>query len=310
MGDLQLDTELIHLPDGWIGRVLTRCQGVASHHAEPLELPDVNQWRGWLGELIANPAGMPGYAALKYSKTGEVFRARLPVGDKAIDVICKQSRLRGLRRRIAGMLRPSRARRNFDRALSLLRADINTARPLALIERRLRRGETWLISEYLPDLIDLDHVTLRRLPGVDPNQARGIKDGIVNALIDVLDGLERHGLTHRDLKASNILMRHWDGDGGQASAWLVDLDGLRGGGRRATGRRRQQLARLAASLRGYDSVTRADHCRFLKGYLSRQAVGADAWKQHFRRLAHQAADYAVRAQRRKTHKLDGYTGSG
>jgi hypothetical protein len=115
-------------------------------------------------------------------------------------------------------------------------------------------------------------------------------------------------LTHRDFKASNILLDKWDGVGGQANVWLVDLDGL---GRRkfAYGVRRwESVVRLAASLLGYTAVTRSDYCRFLQAYLARMGSPRTDWKLHFRKLSRQARDYVQRAGRRKAHKLDGYQG--
>jgi hypothetical protein len=68
------------------------------------------------------------------------------------------------------------------------------------------------------------------------------------------------------------------------------------------------LVRLAASLLDYISLTRSDYCRFLQTYLARAGLPRETWKEHYRSLAAQATDYVGRAQKRKTHKLDGYTG--
>ena len=306
MTKVQVKIAPVKLEGGWHGRVLTQCQNGNMHGTEAPQLPNTAAWRAWLHQLITDRAAIPGHAVLKYSKTGEVLRGRLITGTGAIEVICKQSRPLGVRRQLREMLRASRARRNFQRALTLLNAGINTARPLALLEHGFPRREAWLVSEYIPDLVDLDHVALRRMAEVPPERMCAVKRGIISAVVDLLDRLEKHKLSHRDLKASNILLRHWDSDSGQASAWLVDYDGLGGGGGQLA-RRRQQLVRLAASLRTYESITRTDFVRFLRQH-PLQTGQASGWKETFRKLAQQVAIVGSRARRPRSHKIDGYSG--
>jgi len=306
MAKVQIKIASVKLEGGWHGRVLTQYQDGNVGGREAPQLPDIATWRAWLHHLITDRAAIPGHAVLKYSKTGEVLRGRMITDTGVIEVICKQSRSLGLRRRLTGLFGFSRAWLNFQRALVLLKADINTARPLAVLERGSFNREAWLISEYIPDLVDLDHVALRRLAEVPPKRRYAVKRTILSAVVDLLDRLEKHNLSHRDLKASNIMLRNWDGNGGEASAWLVDYDGLGGGGEQLA-RRRQQLVRLAASLRTYESITRTDYARFLKQcpLQTDQAIG---WRKSFRELAHQAAVVDARARRPRSHKVDGYSG--
>ncbi len=337
MGDLRLDVQTITLPDGWSGRVVTRIRAAEygkNDLCRPLyaaprglksaarPLPTVQQWETLLHQLTTDPTGLPGHTLLKYSRNGEVFRAKLAADDGAIDVICKQSRVRAFYQRLGSAFVGSREHRNFDRALTLLEAGINTAVPLAVIQRRRPRREAWLVTEFVPDLVDLDQVVLRLLPRLKCRRARRAKDTIIEAIADLLGRMERCGLTHRDLKASNILLNHWDGAAGPAAVWLVDLDGLgrrrflqradvvnhRGRPRGLKPAARQPAARLAASLLSYTTVTRSDYCRFLQAYLVRTGSPPEAWKKHFRRLSRQASDYVRRARLRKAHKLDGYAG--
>ncbi|MGB2986263.1 MAG: lipopolysaccharide kinase InaA family protein [Phycisphaerae bacterium] len=302
------DTEPIDLAGGWSGLVLTRCQLAAPESETRRSLPAVAPWKTWLHQLVSDPSALSGYAMLKYSKDGVVFRARMTIGDGSLDLICRQSRGHGLRRRLATLFRPSRERRNFHRALALLEADINTALPLALIERRRPRREAWLVTEFVPDLVDLDQVVLQLLPRLEPRRARKVKNAILEATVDLVMRMQQSHLTHRDLKASNILLKHWDGRGGPVSLWVVDLDGLRHRRFISAARRWQPVMRLAASLLSYSAVTRSDYGRFLHAYLPRTGAPRETWRRHFRELAQQANDYARRARRRKNHKLDGYNG--
>ena len=141
MPRLLFETQPIDLAGGWSGLVLTRCQLEALENTTRRRLPAVASLRPWLTQLTSDPAALPGHAMLKYSRDGEVFRAGLAISDGWLDLICRQSRGHGLRRRLATLFRSSRERRSFHGALALLEAGINTAVPLALIERRRPRRE-------------------------------------------------------------------------------------------------------------------------------------------------------------------------
>ena len=233
-----------------------------------MNLPGKAQWQPVLAQLVSNRESLPNYTVLKYSRTGEVFRAQLAVGDRPLDVIGKQSRVYRRGWRMVLPFAQTREARNFDRALTLLRAGINTALPLAVLERRSPKREAWLITEFVPGLVDLDQVALGRLPQSEVARLRKIKNALIDAVVDLLEALERAGLVHRDFKASNILLKDWDSRSGPPSVWLVDLDGLQHVARWNTAKRWQPVVRLAASLLGYTSVTRTDYGRFLRAYLN------------------------------------------
>ena len=302
----RFDIKTIRLPDRWSGLVLTGCPDATSTESSGRNLPTLAQWRPLLSQLVADPASLPGCEVLKFSKNGQVLRAQFVTHDLSLNVICRQARARGLRRRVATLIRGPRERRNFNRALMLLEAGINTALPLAVIQRRVPRREAWLLTEFVENLTDLDQMALQHLPRMEAKRRRKTKDAIVTTLLDLLTRMERRNLSHRDLKASNILLVNWDKGDGPASAWVVDLDGFGHAGSTRPGVQRRPLIRLAASLLGYRSITRSDYARFLRSYLEQRGAPREAWKQHFLELAEQAEDYVVRAERRKTHKLDGY----
>ena len=176
------------------------------------------------------------------------------------------------------------------------------------MKRRSPHREAWFIAQFVPDLVDLDQVVLRLLPQLGRGRERTVKAAIVAAIVGLLERMERGKLVHRDLKASNILLENFDGVGGPPTVWLVDLEGLHRRRVISASRRWHPIMRLAASLLAYTSVTRTDYCRFLRAYLTRRDKPEATWKRHFRQLAAQADDYVRRARRRKTHKLDGYTG--
>jgi len=273
----------------------------------PARLPSADNWRAWLAQLVADSAALPGYATLKYSKSGEVFRARIGgENEKPLEVVCRFSRSGGVGDSILN--RASRGRRNFRRAVQLLHAGIDTAIPLARMERIARPRSSWLVTEFVGDVVDLDQIVLTLLSHLDRNAVRKVKATLTGALVELFARLDGARLYHRDLKASNILFTHWNGREGPARTMLVDLDGLHHR-RWWNGRRRwQPLIRLAASLRDYPALSRTDFVRFLHQHLSRVGTPTADWKACFRRFAREAAGYAQRSQRRKSHKLDGFTG--
>jgi hypothetical protein len=318
--------ESIRLPGGWTGRVVTRWGPPLAQDLVAAGLPTGEQWRAYLGRLVVDPAALPGYETLKYSKDGRVFRARLDLGGDAsgtdsttagLDIIAKQSRPRHLGRRVAAALGRTRERRNFERGLSLLRAGIKTAPPLALIERKRPRREAWLVTTYLPHIVDLAQIVLGILPSMPGRLAHRVKCELTTAIVDTLVMLAQNGLTHRDFKASNILVQGMPTDtdsadaaeaGLNVSVWLVDLDGLQRSRRPSTSRCWHPIVRLGASLLGSAAVTRTDYARFLKRCIARGVLPGADWRGSFRKMSHESRTYAARAARRKTGKLDGFTG--
>ncbi len=296
----------IELPDDVCGEVLTECQ--APRPGLPAILPSADVWRSWLKQLVANHSTLPGYATLKYSKSGEVFRARITGrNDQPFDVVCRFSRSDG--KGTSLLKRPSRAQRNLRRAARLLHVGIDTAVPLAWIRRDSPPRSSWLVMEFVADVVDLDQIVLALLPHLDRRALHKGKAALSEALVELLARLHDARLYHRDLKASNILFTHWDGREGPPRTILVDLDGLHQRRWWSARRQWQPLVRLAASLRDYPTLCRTDFARFLHQYVARVGIPTADWKARFRRLAREANAYAQRSQHRKSHKLDGFTGA-
>ncbi len=169
--------------------------------------------------------------------------------------------------------RGTRAQRAWRRGHALLVRGVGTARPLAWIDRRdgLRGRWGMIITEALDGYRPLDRV-LPELHGPD-------RAACIETVAREIRRLHDSGLSHRDLKAQNILLRR---DRASWRAVLVDMDGLGGPSRRVTeGRRVKDLMRLAFSWDwGYDApdtVAGASVCdclRLLKTYLGPSMRGA------------------------------------
>lgn len=266
---------------------------------------DKRAWRTFLEQLLRDPAQLAGYSILKYSANGEVIAADCSCGSGGVTgVICKLSRVRGIRRYVSAMVSSPRSRRNFWLAGELLGDGIDTALPIALIEKRGVAGDAWLVTARLDGLVDLDQVALTLLARLDRNKLRRVKDRLIERIADVVMQLQRAGWRHRDLKASNVMLTDWDSD--DARVWLVDLDGLRRARRRGDLDLRPVI-RLAASLLGHRSVSTSDGARFLKKLLVRLGDGkGGAWRNLLKTMMREAERYNKRAAGRKTSKLDGF----
>ncbi len=302
---LPVETEQIPLVDGWIGEVLIRSDALAGQ-GNPIRWPDGQLWRPALEAFLADRTELPGYELLKFSKTGEVCRLKLDVGGRSIDAVCKQSRPAGMVRATASRFQRPREQRNFDRALDLLRAGISTALPLAVLRRNRPARQSWLITEYLPGLVEMQHLALSELSRLAPRACRARKNALIQSAVELLGRLEDSRVTHRDFKAANLMLERAGNDASRsADIILVDLDGL-GPMRLFAGIRRwHPVVRLAASLLDCKAVTRTDLARLIRTYLVRLGQPKPAWKTHFRRVAIRAEKYAYSAARRKQGRFDG-----
>lgn len=175
-----------------------------------------------------------------------------------------------------------------------------TARPLLVLHRR-RLGllfEGYLLStkiehaQHLHDGLD----SLHRLPDAERRR-------VLRARIDVvaLAVREMHGrqLSHRDLKANNIMLAKqghevcagpaWPGPSllplSRAGVWFVDLVGVAPKHGLSVERRIQNLARLNASFHWRTELSRTDRLRFLRTYLQWGLYGKQNWKSWWRAVA-------------------------
>jgi serine/threonine protein kinase len=173
-----------------------------------------------------------------------------------------------------------------------------TPRPLAVFHRR-RRGlsfEGYLLTEKIDNASELQ----RFVAGLDrfsSLQRQQVLRSYVDQVARLVRDLHLRHLSHRDLKAANILVV--SGEGSVVSdkeslatahhspltthrspcVWLVDLVGVKRHRYLSRRRRVRNLARLYASFYHSSALTRTDKLRFLRMYLQWGLLGRDGWKR-------------------------------
>ena len=154
---------------------------------------------------------------------------------------------------------------------------IPTARPTAVAVRR--RWGFVCNSGYVADRIQGDNlgVLLRgKISKRRDASARRLRRSIAREAGAVLGLFHARGFRHRDLKASNFMVKTPDGD---VALFMIDLDGAR---HRRAGRDRRvrDLARFARSVRDAGGMHATEALVFLRTYV--RALGGG--KESVRRL--------------------------
>jgi tRNA A-37 threonylcarbamoyl transferase component Bud32 len=191
------------------------------------------------------------------------------------------------------LFRPAPALRSYVMGHGLLLRCLPTPRPLA-VWHRYRHGlarEGYLLTEKVADALDLrsflDH--LNTLPDA---QCQKRLRRLIDQLAHLVAALHQRRLSHRDLKAANVLVGGVStlNDGGDASLYFIDLVGVRRLARLRRARRVQNLARLNTSFLNHPGLTHSDRLRFLRVYLRWGLRGHYGWKRWWRQVADATAN--------------------
>jgi len=268
------------LPGGWRGAA----------RVPSAEMPT---WHTFLERLSGGDSSLAGQSVLKHSTDRRVIRWTSPAGEG--EVVGRWTRSAGFNVAL-DVIRGSAGRRDFQRTVTLLGGGVGSANPLAFLERR---GESWLVTEFLADAADLDRVVLMMLPRLDARQQALAKRRISVAAADFFAALIRGGWRHRDLKASNLLIVNLE------RVVVVDWEGLRRRRLWNGSPGREAIVRLTASLLESPHLALRDLARFLRDCSARSLIERGNSRETLLQLLHEAQNYNRAAKGRKTHKLDG-----
>ncbi len=121
------------------------------------------------------------------------------------------------------------------------------------------------------------------LPALPPEERRARIRSLTGSLALLIRSMHDRSLSHRDLKASNILI-NVEYDGQKDQLCLIDLVGVRLQHPLPRSRRIQNLARLCLSLSFVPERTRTDLLKFLQIYLPWGLSPRSDWKGLWRSI--------------------------
>jgi serine/threonine protein kinase len=245
---------------------------------------------------------------LKDSPTSTVVEMTMPGPDGPIPVVLKRVNVRSWIAPIKNLLRPSQVLRSWVNGHALRDRRLSTPRPLAAFHR-YRHGlpaEGYLLTEKVPEAVAIDvaissslvsgsetgrEAKQHDLPDVQRQSAEFARVSV--ALARLLRAMHDRDVSHRDLKAANILLANG------TQPMLIDLVGARTRVRLTNCQRAKELARLNASFLNSPHVNRTDRLRFLRSYLAAgQGLGVD-WKTWWEMVCRATAAKAAKNRRRK-----------
>jgi tRNA A-37 threonylcarbamoyl transferase component Bud32 len=240
------------------------------------------------------PFGWPETNLFKDARTTTVAALELPVQGQPTPVIYKRFNRKKWLDPLLSLFRPSRAWRAWQSAQHMASRGLPTPRNLAVIGRAWLKAPSWL-AQFLPretylitvkaePSINLADYALKTLTDLDPETQRHQLRRMTRALAKLIRMLHERSLSHRDLKAANILIEG-DPNAEEIQLSLIDLTGVQLAHPLPRDRRLQNLARLQVSLSNVVGWSRTDALRFLRAYLSSSLATDRDWKRLWREIA-------------------------
>jgi tRNA A-37 threonylcarbamoyl transferase component Bud32 len=206
----------------------------------------------------------PGAQVLKRNLVRQVLRVPLADGRR---VIVKRYPVGGAQQLVKYLVRPSRARTEWEIGRALERAGLAAAVPLAYAERRQGGAlrDAALVTREIPDALHLNAYIHRHLRGDAGRDA--LRAQLYDALARFARRLHDAGFAHRDFHGGNLLV---NGAPAAPRLHLIDLHSARRRRRVSERARWRDLVKLLHSLRA-DS-TPAERLHIAQAYAAAAAT--------------------------------------
>jgi serine/threonine protein kinase len=263
---------------------------------------DKNTWgvfsrifqREHLREIVEDPERLifsEGSKILKHSRSSTVAEVTLRTSDGPRRVIVKKIPTYKPRDFWFGWLRTPRCLRAWKAAGHLVARDVPTPRPLGYLVRgwpwlpgfmtRRYPAVTYTIMDRPEGMVQLEDHLRHILATVPIDRRREVIDRSSVALAKAVRKLHAMSLSHRDMKAANILVQARPDGSFDHVSW-IDLVGVTLEHPLPYRNRVQNLARLAISVKSKNLLTNAGALRFLKTYLPLAFMPRNSWKKMWR----------------------------
>ncbi|MBN9117878.1 MAG: hypothetical protein J0I06_01705 [Planctomycetes bacterium] len=255
------------------------------------DLPD-----GFLRDLLRDPDAAftrPDAKPLKRCPTSTVAELEMPTPTGPRAVVLKRVNVRSAIEPLKNLFRSSAVRRSWLQGHGLRERWLPTPRPLAMFHRHragILPAKGYLLTEKVPDAIGLPEA-------VSACREVGVLRVWAERLARVVRAMHDRGVSHRDLKAPNVMLRGAATDPASATPVLIDLVGVRASADAVPfARCARELARLNASFLAMPHVTRGEKLRFLRAYLCAGERQTD-WKSWWRAVSKATAAKVAKNRR-------------
>ena len=261
---LPLDKSILELSAG-IGRNLRyeRSRRCLRHNREFAPWRS-GPWKGWVRQPNLTEAArkiLSDPDAFLASKGARLLKAgRSSTVGAGSGLVLKRYNFRKLGNALKDLFRQSKARRSYRRAYHLELAGVPTARIVATVDRRC-------CGFLLRSCVLMEEIAGAQELGAYLQQSGAISLHLVHQAAELIGALHREGLSHRDLKESNIVLD----ETGRLS--LLDLDGLEFVDVLSEARAASDLERFARGVMKFEKAGRIHRMAFLRRYCRVRGIG-------------------------------------
>jgi tRNA A-37 threonylcarbamoyl transferase component Bud32 len=249
----------------------------------------------FVDSFLTDPDGafhQPWVTVFKNSRTSTVVESRIETPAGPVPVILKRFNRKSLGRVLKNIFRPSPATRSWLLGHNLRDRGLATPQPL-LLGHRYRLGVpvvSYLVVEKVPAAVGLPEAVAAAAE-LSPDARRRFLRTLTADLGRLVRTMHDRGVSHRDLKAPNILLAHGH------TPILIDLVGVRTGRAVPFTVRVRDLARLNASFLTSPVVSRTDRLRLLLAYLGVPPQFGRSWKAWWSAVARATREKAAKNTR-------------
>ncbi len=174
-----------------------------------------------------------------------LYRSVLESDHGPIEVVVKQFRNLGAKKKAERRLKGSKAERSWRMALEFVNAGIPTAEPLLLIESKEEDGPSFFITRHLESRIEARYLFRAFNEGRLEELFPGFDYGrFLDSLGSALSRMHEAGLFHRDLSIGNVLLPDGETSVNVDQITIIDLNRGRKKGRLGLSTRVRDLCRL------------------------------------------------------------------